>query len=186
MINLNREELAWAAGFFDGEGHTHLSNGYQLTIAISQSSSNRAVLERFRNAIGGFGRINKGGVNHRYKQKPLERFCTSSPEIVQAIIAMLWKWLDSAKRNQARCALLGYRDYMKTSRNSAYLWANGKCKRGHSITDPANIDLISNGQRRCHACRSEYYKDYERRIRAPRRRLSKIINVEHTDGSMVQ
>lgn len=34
MIKLNREELAWAAGFFDGEGSVPNQPGY--TLAVSQ------------------------------------------------------------------------------------------------------------------------------------------------------
>src|SRR6266545_8210041 len=62
---LDRADLAWAAGFFDGEGSTMLHTdesrpGYlRLEVAVPQADHNGvpAVLIRFKDAIGGLGRI---------------------------------------------------------------------------------------------------------------------------------
>lgn len=42
-------ELAWAAGFFDGEGH---SNYYQGTLLVKISQNHTDVLDRFQRAVG--------------------------------------------------------------------------------------------------------------------------------------
>lgn len=48
---MTREALAWAAGFFDGEGNTSLSNRGQLTLQIGQSGDTE-LLDRFRITVG--------------------------------------------------------------------------------------------------------------------------------------
>ena len=108
---MNRDEIIWAAGFFDGEGHTV----YQVQIKstrirgirtqIGQALNNREVLERFQAAVG-IGKICKisgKGLNNQYYA-----YYTSSFETSQAVIAMLWKFLSSSKKAQAKKALLGY------------------------------------------------------------------------------
>lgn len=61
-------ELAWAAGFFDGEGCAHIAwttvskrTGKTLAypqVSISQSGeSGKEILERFNDAVGGIGRL---------------------------------------------------------------------------------------------------------------------------------
>src|SRR6266540_4363990 len=57
----SRTELAWAGGFFDGEGSTFVATrGHYPVIGISQSDDDGipAVLVRFREAVGGYGHIN--------------------------------------------------------------------------------------------------------------------------------
>ena len=49
-------ELAWAAGFYDGEGYTsYHARTFSLRVEIGQK--NRSTLERFQSAIGGLGEI---------------------------------------------------------------------------------------------------------------------------------
>lgn len=78
MINLNREELAWAAGFFDGEGNIRAyidkrSEEYYLQIQIGQVLDDYIfdhpyceVLEKFKDAVQ-LGRINGP---YEYKSRP--------------------------------------------------------------------------------------------------------------------
>lgn len=103
MFRPNSHELAWAAGLFDGEGHVRHARrlsrygthrvfiGYQLI--VGQKTPH--VLLRFQTAVGGLGKV--------YRRKSgLWIFFASSFEDVQAIIAMLWRWLSPVKRTQAR------------------------------------------------------------------------------------
>ena len=101
---MNREELAWAAGFFDGEGGTYIYRSRRLTLTISQIHPE--VLHRFKDAIGGLGFF--GGPYVKRTQptaQPWWQFRTSRFEHVQAIIAMLWPFLSSVKREQAKRCL---------------------------------------------------------------------------------
>lgn len=99
-------ELAWAAGFFDGEGcaqrtgyisqrHTSIRK-----LAISQATDDGsvpAVLIRFKN-IFGVGQIyNKKTYNGNKKQFS---YSVTSFEGTQFVLAALWKYLSPAKREQ--------------------------------------------------------------------------------------
>lgn len=52
--------------------------------------------------------------------------------------------------------------------NYASGWKEGRCRRGHDLTDPANVYLMKSGGRQCKPCRRihdkrRYYKDKEGR-----------------------
>lgn len=104
---MNREELAWAAGFFDGEGTTsafmHV-NRWQIQLAVSQN--NLDTLERFQAAVHGVGKIY--GPYDRNRKNPIYTYKIGGYERVQAVISMLWPWLTPHKKEQAATALLRY------------------------------------------------------------------------------
>lgn len=135
MIELNREELAWAAGFFDGEGCTTRGldrrNGNRPT-RLSISNTNIACLQRFRSAVGSLGAICDQGRAARPGYKPMYAFYTSSFTNTQAIIAMLWPWLGQEKRAQAAKALSGYVQDVRNRKPRTVLLTR-TCKRGHCL-----------------------------------------------------
>lgn len=92
------EELAWAAGFFDGEGHTGQS-GRALIMAIGQSSS-PFTLNRFRRAVG------DGTVYGPYKRgdtrELVYRWQTKNASVVKRVAARLLPFLSPPKRRQIR------------------------------------------------------------------------------------
>lgn len=102
-MNINREELAWCAGFFDGEGHVRRtvrpgrSDGFQINIRQIDPE----VLDRFREAVGGLGSVGFT-VTHT---RPLYQYQLYTLEKVQAVVAMIWPWLSPVKRAQARSSL---------------------------------------------------------------------------------
>ena len=115
----SREELAWAAGFFDGEGHIRFSNNIrpsrphshspEVLVETSQAGIDCPdVLTRFRAAIGGLCKID-GPRSNGEGHLPIWNTRTSRFEHSQAIIAMLWPWLGSVKRAAAQKALLSAR-----------------------------------------------------------------------------
>lgn len=98
---IDREELAWAAGFFDGEGHAGLSRRDEVRVypQVSVTQIHRDTLERFQRAVGGRGKIygpyfTKSGVHGQYTWK-VRRF-----EDVQFVMCALWPWLHRVKREQ--------------------------------------------------------------------------------------
>lgn len=95
----DRESLAWAAGLFDGEGHTGSGRGCGF-IEVSQSGEKGVpeVLTRFKDVFG-FGKID--GPYYHSRKVPIYRYRLGSFEHVQAVIAMMWPWLGSVKRAQA-------------------------------------------------------------------------------------
>jgi hypothetical protein len=86
-------EWAWAAGFFDGEGHCSFT-GRHLILTISQVD--RRPLDRFRAAVGDFGTI---GGPYRLEKFPYYSFRAGVRE-VDIIIDLLWAYLSEPKREQ--------------------------------------------------------------------------------------
>ena len=125
-MEINREELAWAAGFYDGEGSTGLNKyttvgkkgkrrGYWKrypTMTIAQTG-NGEELHRFNFAVGNIGKVygpyGPYGTNKQNKQSYFQ-FHVNGFEKVQAVTAVLWKFMCSAKRNQSEDVLRRYLD----------------------------------------------------------------------------
>lgn len=105
---VNKEELAWAAGFFDGEGHVGLTSDkrHRFYLFISIAQTDTYVLERFRSAVGEIGRICKRRTMKSVKHNQRWDYVVTIFESCQAIIAMMWPWLSPVKRKQASNALL--------------------------------------------------------------------------------
>lgn len=106
MSNLTRENLAWLAGFFDGEGHVsairrrdRAADRYAIRLSIDQVSPE--LLERCAE-ITGFGKIDR---REEAKRRTIHVWRVSTFENVQAFIAMVWPWLSSKRREQGALAL---------------------------------------------------------------------------------
>lgn len=95
---VNREELAWAAGFFDGEGNVRSRNEPQTPILMVQIGQRHSafVLHRFHKAVGvgtvGQYTSTKRGLTHYYRVYGFEK--------VQTVMAMLWPFLSEVKKAQ--------------------------------------------------------------------------------------
>jgi hypothetical protein len=112
-----REELSWAAGFFDGEGcFSYLRASKYPCVSITQKHPE--VLKRIRRAL----RLGKvyGPYRHHpgatYTGADYYLYRATGQEFVQTIAAKLWFNLGSAKRTQASKVLAQ--------------WPRA-CKRGH-------------------------------------------------------
>lgn len=106
---IDREALAWAAGFFDGEGSTSLArskkqpNSPSLCVSVGQIGFE--TLTRFQNAVGGLGHI-----YHVRTVPGTYAFRACKFEHAQAIVAMLWTFVSSVKKEQALNAMRGYHE----------------------------------------------------------------------------
>lgn len=104
---LDRMELAWAAGLFDGEGSTMVHTdearpGYlRLEVCVPQADRDGvpAVLLRFRDAVGGLGRIVGPEDDDLYK------WIAGARLEAMAVIALIWDHLGPVKRVQANNCL---------------------------------------------------------------------------------
>lgn len=155
----NREALAWAAGFFDGEGYigalrdkrgwtgvtVHVVQA--CTQPIESDSQPPVALKRFQEAVGIAGNWSSRGPS-RPGGKHRWDFRVSRIEDVQHVVAVLWEWLGPVKREQARQALL-------KQRSSNRPWPRMTCKNGHPF-DEENTRRRArpNGRfvRECRAC----------------------------------
>jgi hypothetical protein len=97
-------ELAWAAGFFDGEGCTTVrlqqgrTGNWNPILRIFVTQKEREPLERFQRAVGGLGGIYKHRAGHHI-------FAVGKRDDVHFILENLWPFLCNAKRKQANRAI---------------------------------------------------------------------------------
>lgn len=115
ILCLDTHELAWAAGFFDGEGcvgawkRGSRIDHPSLTIAQSETST----LLRFQQAIVGLGNV-RGPYRTNYPHAlPVFQFHIHGIEKVQAAMAMLWPWLSERKRAQFKAAMAATVPYLR-------------------------------------------------------------------------
>jgi hypothetical protein len=117
MINLDTHELAWCAGFFDGEGSTTIqkngTGGSHIYIRVGQKE--KELLIRFNKAINNCGRIyyDEHYDNRNARKASIYRLVIYDFEHTQHIMCLMWKWLGPFKKEQYRKAhishLLGIR-----------------------------------------------------------------------------
>ena len=116
-MNVNREELAWAAGLFDGEGfigHLKTSSAKYLHLRLSVGQTDAPMLHRLNQALWNLGRVS--GPTILPHRKPFWVLNINGFEACQAAIAAMWPWLSQPKRCQAKKALLAQLQYAKTVR----------------------------------------------------------------------
>lgn len=87
--------LAWAAGFWDGEGHVsardNSSGGRQIKAVITQKDCR--ALDHFREIVG-FGKIYPRRVDDGWQWQ------SARVLYVKRLASLLWPWLGEIKRDQ--------------------------------------------------------------------------------------
>jgi|SRR3989304_8351593 len=114
-MRINKEALAWAAGLFDGEGCTTISNrktrpSGQIRLVIGMTEIEP--LRRFYDAVK-IGKIYEGKKVRGKSRKVFHRYEAFGFRRTQAVIALLWNWLSQFKKIQARRCLLEARTWKK-------------------------------------------------------------------------
>ena len=134
------DELAWARGFFDGEGSTYLEKhrthpGHfvpRLYVPQCAEVGIAVELTRLKSALGGLGSISglRPGKGNR---KPYRRWRVSAPVDVQLGLHLLWPFIGAVKRTQARAVLQVMHSQPDLPRgNPAFGVAGARyCLRGH-------------------------------------------------------
>ena len=106
------EELAWAGGFFDGEGSTYLekhrthAGHFVPRLYVPQSSEVGIAPEliRLKSALGDIGAIS-GVRPGRGNWKPHRRWRVCSLAAVQLGLHLLWPFIGEVKRSQAQLVM---------------------------------------------------------------------------------
>ena len=119
-------ELAWAAGFYDGEGCCFTRKCGQggradpsyaiMYLGLSVVQTDRRPLERFHSAVEGVGTIVGEGpktnaVRFAKGWKPLYRWQCQSKSDVARVIELLWSYLSEPKREQIETARLAVAEH---------------------------------------------------------------------------
>ena len=148
MSQSSRLEVAWAAGFFDGEGSTscHARGAYR-SLQMSVSQVERSPLERFRQALGRRGTISQP---RRTKCQPISQWRAYSAE-ANAAIELLYPYLCLPKQEQAISALTNY--YFRYTRIANYR-IGGVCRAGHSLLTADSFYIAPDGSKECGKCRA--------------------------------
>lgn len=155
---LYREQLAWAGGFFSGEGYTGLTR-YRKTerahykkypvMTIAQTG-NGEELNRFNNAIENIGKVRGPYGPYAKNKKAYFQFEISGFERVQAVFAMLYTFLSTAKQEQAIKVLDAYLAQPHRIHNKL----KTHCSSGHKYTENTTYVVPKTGWRQCKICRN--------------------------------
>lgn len=114
QVNLDREELAWAAGFFDGEGSVgSYPRGHKGAprIMVQVAQVDREVLDRFA-AVIGEGVIRGPLENNGSNSSPYYAFSIDGHHRVQHAMCLMWNWLGSVKKEAFIKAANTYLNYV--------------------------------------------------------------------------
>lgn len=156
--NWSRENLAWAAGLFEGEGSItrHRRNETYLVLSMSDED----VVRRFCDIIG-HGRVY--GPYYRENSKPMWRWQCSGSKNNIAIIAALLGFLGNRRRARAEIAM----------QEMALVRSQGTrfCKRGHEFDERNTI--LERGSRVCRRCKYDGIN-----ARAKKKRAQKNVPIE--------
>jgi hypothetical protein len=110
MGSYKREDLAWAAGLFEGEGcfsYSEVGKG-RGSLHATVKMTDRDVIYRFQDVIG-LGEITLCRPQ-RVGWKVQWNWQVGSFEHFQAVVALLWPWLCSRRRGKAKQILKWYHE----------------------------------------------------------------------------
>jgi hypothetical protein len=175
------EQLAWAAGFWDGEGSTYLLRhrshpGYFIVEAcLTQSSEagRSAPLDRFGSIVA-LGVI-RGPIKDKRDVTPYYRWKDTKASAIRATMRALWPWLGPIKKGQAEAALRIVEMQRQLPRGNP-VWGNRKthCVNGHDYGAARIRPFRGRGKnteapRASHQCLA-CVRDHARRKRLERKR----------------
>jgi hypothetical protein len=124
-------ELAWAAGFYDGEGsmgfYDSNGKGRWKRIVLSVTQVDRSPLDRFKLAVGGLGVVDGPFKRKNPNANLLHRYNAYSLQDIHVIISAMWPYLCKPKQLQADKAISAYLEY-----SDELYTAKQFCNRGHS------------------------------------------------------
>lgn len=148
----HREELAWAAGFLDGEAcfkfYTANNDKGRGRLAVTVAQVRREPLDRLATLFGGTVRGPYGPYQNS-KQAHFQ-WDTSSYERAETVIESIWPWLSDPKREQALQAIEEYKNRRPGKPHTNILKTT--CIRGHDLTNTDNIYQPPKGGRQCKLC----------------------------------
>jgi hypothetical protein len=139
MVDMDTNELAWAAGFFDGEGHSYWRWSIQSApqnrkgwyrcfksqVGISQAHDPQCV-ERFQAALGGLGKIRP----YTNKHGRIYMWTVQAIDEVESVLLTLWPYLSHPKREQAGAVLTA----IKARKASPYYSVSRKGMGGRPVS----------------------------------------------------
>jgi hypothetical protein len=179
------EELAWAGGFFDGEGSTYLEKHrthrdyFVARLHVTQSGWGGTAQEliRLKSAMGEIGRISGASKNKR-DHKPYRRWRVCAENEVELGLHLLLPFIEEAKRRQALAVMRVVHSQVRLLRGNPAFGIPGAryCLRGHDKWNARvrpfkgrgrNEDDPMNHLRQCLACVREDARARRNKKRRP-------------------
>jgi hypothetical protein len=147
-----REDLAWLAGFWDGEGccsslNTRNTHHYPVFSLSQAGPENEALCRRVARIAGGPACVS-GPYVQRNHWNPQWKVRISGREQVQAMVAACWPWLSQTKRDQATRVLTDY-----LSNHTPRLQRTSCPKCGSPWVEPNIVYVPAHKGWRCRVCR---------------------------------
>lgn len=181
--NWTRENIAWAAGLFEGEGCVGVyskpsgSRGPRKGPTMKITMTDRDVLDKFHGIVG-VGSIS-GPQRHKGKEhhKEFWSWACNGTEKVQALLAAFWPFLCSRRQAKAADVIREMATIpLRASKSRQF------CKKGHAYTEATTYEY--DGKRRCATCDIErgtrwYYNNLERSRALARARYWKKKEAAH-------
>jgi len=100
MIEINREDLAWAAGLFEGEGSVYLGiTGTYKYPSLKLCTTDKDVIERFHRVVFKLGAI-YGPYKYEVVRTPIWSWETKKFEHIQCVLTLFWGWLGNRRRRK--------------------------------------------------------------------------------------
>lgn len=155
MISANwtRENIAWAAGLFEGEGCVGVyskpdgARGPRKAPVMKISMTDLDVLEKFQRIVG-FGKIHGPTIRRQPNHKPVWSWSCGGTEKVQALLAAFWSYLCARRQAKAQEVIVAMASI--PPRPSA---ARNFCRRGHRYSEETTYRY--GNKRRCAICDTE-------------------------------
>lgn len=162
-MKFNLFELAWAAGFCDGEGCFYNLDRRTEGACLSVGQTEPKILERFRQAVGNMGKVTlerKAKGNY----KPMWKYHVGKFEELQQVVCLLWQFLGETKKVQATRVFLAYKKAAINPKGS-HAWRRGYCQAGHDIRLSENVIVTKKKVRLCRICSIGRQQEHEARLK---------------------
>lgn len=170
----NNHHIAWAAGFFDGEGHigavkdNRRGGTYAVSMCVVQAGATNIppdTLLRFQN-IAGCGTIAKRSASGRLGHRQQWVWRVSRVPEIREFAGRLFPYLGTAKADQISMALA-----LRTENEELRADRKAFCPRGHWARERGQ----SARKFHCRECSVEFTRQYRRR-----RRLTAVASGKET------
>ncbi len=142
MVEPIPEQIAWAAGIFEGEGCIHFQSVNCVSLTIHMTDED--ILRRFAEVVGA-GSIHPVHAPSRSGSKPIFRWDTANSRDVRRILEYLVPWFGVRRGLRATAALERLKNNLGRGESRTH------CLRGHGF-DGTNLIVMPDGRRRCREC----------------------------------
>lgn len=150
---MNKEEIAWLAGIYEGEGSCAITSGRAIRVEVVMTDEDIVNKIRSVTGLGSVSTVAQRGENH----KQAYRWSVGSKDAVTFLEAIL-PWLGERRSRRAKDAVTNWKTNKKQSTSS-----DSQCVKGHPYDWPNNRRTKYGT---CHLCNLEASRRYREKMKA--------------------